>query len=80
MSTRIMKFVVVVGLVLGGYFCGHSTSMSVHAQTISKTSAPKVWGRVVGVSGTAIVFEDVQGTIRFYNANSKEVTVEVSRN
>jgi hypothetical protein len=68
MRTRISLVCGGVLLALAGYFFGTRTATVVHAETM-QGMVPKSYGRVAAVIpdqiGTGLIFEDVEGVIRF---------------
>ena len=83
MKKRILDICIAVALVAGGYILGHHDLITVvHAQTDTIThgdrffesTAPKSWGRVVGVAGLQLVFEDANGTIRYFFPGQSQPT------
>jgi hypothetical protein len=70
---------ITVSLLLVGYFAGHHTLPIVHAQQ-KNTTAPKTWGHCIAATTVTLVFEDSEGTIRMFNANSGKVELLVTRN
>ena len=81
MRNTILRITAAALLFCGGYFAGTLRSSSVLAQT--RGGIPKAYGHlvaaVVNPKGTAMVFEDSAGTIRFVTLTGK-LEAEMTRN
>jgi hypothetical protein len=77
MKARLLRMVVAVALIAGGYIWGSYSATPVHAQ--GTNAIPKAWGGVVGVMPGMIVFEDTAGTLRLVQADRNVPNLTISR-
>jgi hypothetical protein len=67
MKRRIMFLIVVFVAVIGFVLIGKRGNLSAQPQQGSTcTAVPKAWGDYRGSDGGTLIFEDHQGTLRFY--------------
>lgn len=83
MRNAILRVLGVALLFVIGYFLGQSRPLVAHAQSAPRGGIPKAYGHLVGAvvnpSGTAMVFEDSAGVIRFVTIDGK-LEAELTRN
>ena len=76
-TKAIVPVALVVALVTGFYF-GRYQVTSVHAQKLLQ--APNAWGSVTGAVGGYVIFQDAQGTVRFFDTSNGGVIIQINSN
>ena len=82
MKTRLIGLIAVFVAVVASVVFTETlfNGLPLHAQQIQAVqAAPKAWGSVKGGTGMYIIFEDVNGTIRVYEASTGRVVVTITR-